>query len=72
MNYSEIESNLAETIQSLSKENNWVNLTKVGISLRKKGVRYVKLTKLLQNFMHLIELKEEEGVYPPVYYVRLK
>ncbi len=72
MNYSEIEDIIKRTLTTIPPENGWINLTKVGIILRKKGIRYVKLTKLLQNFTHIIEFKKEESLQPPIHFIRLK
>ncbi|MGB0930886.1 MAG: hypothetical protein ACPGVB_08930, partial [Chitinophagales bacterium] len=55
-----------------TNENGWVNLTKVGIILRKKDVKYLILSKLLRNFTHIIELKRDESTSPAVSYIRLR
>ncbi|MGB1242061.1 MAG: hypothetical protein ACPG49_06050 [Chitinophagales bacterium] len=57
---------------SNTNEDGWINLVVLGISLRKKGINYVKLSKLLRNFGHLIEIKTDNNYQPAVSSVRLK
>lgn len=73
MKYLEIEEIIKNTVSSTTTdENGWANLAKVGILLRRKGVKYLKLSKLLRNFTHIIELKSNESTSPAITYIRLK
>jgi len=72
MKYLETEAIIKDIITTNTNENGWLSLVVLGISLRKKGIRYVKLSKLLQNFGHLLEIKTDKSFQPSVSYVRLK
>ncbi len=72
MKYLETEAIIKDIITTNTNENGWLSFVVLGISLRKKGIRYVKLSKLLQNFGHLLEIKTDTSFQPAVSYVRLK
>ena len=72
MNYLETEAIIKDIITTNTNENGWLSFVVLGISLRKKGISYVKLSRLLRNFGHIIEIKTDNSLQPAVSYVRLR
>jgi len=62
---------LIEAIFSCAKSDGWANLAEVGVVLRQKSIKYGKLSKFVQNFSEIIEIKIDETRQPPVAYARL-
>ena len=71
MEKSELESIIIEAINKCADENGWANLAKMGAFIRKKGVKYGRLSRLLKEFENLVEIKIDDSIQPPVAYAKL-
>ena len=71
MDKSELESIIIEAVNHCADENGWANLAKMGAFIRKKEVTYGRLSRLLGEFSHIIEIKVDDSIQPPVAYARL-
>lgn len=67
-----LESALREAVQECTNELGWANLAEIGAVLRKKGVKYGKLSNFIGSFPHLLETRIDNSLTPPVVYARLK
>ncbi len=71
MEKSELESIIIEAVDNCADENGWANLAKMGAFIRKKEVTYGRLSRLLAEFGHIVEIKVDDNIQPPVAYARL-
>jgi hypothetical protein len=71
MEKSELEAVINEAINSCADENGWANLAKMGAYMRKQGVTYGRLSRMLKDYDHLVETKIDENIQPPVAYAKL-
>ncbi|WP_026998253.1 hypothetical protein [Eisenibacter elegans] len=63
---------IGEAIQhSTNTPDGWTNLAEVGAYLRKKGIRYGKLSLFLNDYQYMLETRMDDSVSPPAMYVRL-
>lgn len=67
-----LENALREAVQECTNELGWANLAEIGAILRKKGVKYGKLSNFISGFPHLLETRIDNSLNPPVVYARLK
>lgn len=67
-----IENALREAIHQCTNELGWANLAEIGAVLRKKGIKYGKLSTFISSFPHLVETRIDNSLTPPVVYARLK
>ena len=63
---------LVAVIADCAKTDGWANLAEVGVLLRKKNIKYSKLSKFILNFPEIIETRIDDSRQPPVAYARLK
>lgn len=71
MDKPEIESIIIEAVNKCADENGWANLAKMGAFIRKKGVKYGRLSRLLKEYENVVEIKVDENIQPPVAYAKL-
>ncbi|MDX2246687.1 MAG: hypothetical protein SF052_07930 [Bacteroidia bacterium] len=71
MDKAELENIIREVISVSADETGWANLAKIGILLRKKGVKYGKLSRFFVGYTHIVETRVDESVQPPIAYARL-
>jgi len=71
MEKSELEIVIIEAINKCADENGWANLAKMGAFIRKKGVKYGRLSRLLKEFEYLVEIRIDDNIQPPVAYAKL-
>lgn len=71
MDKSELENIIIEAINKCADENGWANLAKMGAFIRKKGVKYGRLSRLLREYEHLVEIRIDDSIQPPVAYAKL-
>ena len=71
MEKSELESIISEAVNKCADENGWANLAKMGAFIRKKGVKYGRLSRLLKEHEDIVEFKIDENMQPPVAYAKL-
>ena len=63
---------LVESITNCSKVDGWANLAEVGVLLRRKNIKYGKLSKFVLDYSDIIEMRIDDTNQPPVAYARLK
>ncbi|MCS6832819.1 MAG: hypothetical protein NZ521_04545 [Flammeovirgaceae bacterium] len=68
----EIENILREVISQCADSMGWANLADLGGKLRARGVRYKKLSLLMNEYKHMVETKIDRSLEPPVVYAKLK
>jgi len=71
MDKPELESIIIEAVSKCADENGWANLAKMGAFIRKKGVKYGRLSRLLKEHENVVEIKIDENIQPPVAYAKL-
>jgi hypothetical protein len=71
MDKSELESIIIEAVNTCADESGWANLAKMGAYIRKKEVKYGRLSRLLKEYEHLIVIKIDDKIQPPVAYAKL-
>jgi len=71
MDKSELESIIIEAVNKCADENGWANLAKMGAFIRKKGVKYGRLSRLLKEHENVVEIKIDENMEPPVAYAKV-
>jgi hypothetical protein len=71
MDKSELESIIIEAVNTSADESGWANLAKMGAYIRKKEVKYGRLSRLLKEYEHLIVIKIDDKIQPPVAYAKL-
>jgi hypothetical protein len=72
MDKSEIESLIKDGVNSCANDSGWANLAELGTYFRLKGIKYGKLSRFLQDYNDMIELRVDESLTPPAVYARLK
>ena len=72
MDKSDLHDVLKEAITKCADENGWANLAKMGAYLRRNGVKYGRLSRMLKSYEDLIELKIDDTMQPPVAYAKIK
>lgn len=70
MEKSELENIIIEAVNKCADENGWANLAKMGAFMRKQGVKYGRLSRLLKEFSHLVEIRIDDSIQPPVAYAK--
>lgn len=71
MEKSELESIIIEAVNKCADEAGWANLAKMGAFMRKKGVKYGRLSRLLREYEHVVEIRIDDNIQPPVAYAKL-
>ena len=71
MDKSEIESIIIEAINKCADDEGWANLAKMGAFIRKKGVKYGRLSRLLAEHSDIVEIKVDDSIQPPVAYAKI-
>ena len=71
MEKSELKGIIAEAINKCADEQGWANLAKMGAYIRKKGVKYGRLSRLLAEHTDIVEIKIDDNIQPPVAYAKL-
>lgn len=71
MEKSELESIIIEAVDKCADDQGWANLAKMGAFIRKKGVNYGRLSRLLREYEHIVEIRIDESIQPPVAYAKL-
>lgn len=71
MDKSEIESIIIEAINKCADDEGWANLAKMGAFIRKKGVKYGRLSRLLAEHSDIVEIKIDDSIQPPVAYAKI-
>jgi hypothetical protein len=72
MDRSELENIIKDGVNSCANEMGWANLAELGTYLRLKGIKYGKLSRFLQDYTHIIEMRIDESLTPPAVYARLR
>ncbi|GAB4339082.1 MAG: hypothetical protein OHK0038_18090 [Flammeovirgaceae bacterium] len=67
----EVETVLKEVITQCADAQGWANLADIGGKLRARGVRYKKLSILMNEYKHLVETKTDRSLEPPVVYAKI-
>jgi hypothetical protein len=67
-----LENALRESVQESINELGWANLAEIGAALRKRGIKYGKLSTFIASFPHIIETRVDNSLSPPVIYAKLK
>ncbi len=70
MEKSELENIIIEAVDKCADENGWANLAKMGAFMRKQGVKYGRLSRLLKEYDHLVEIRIDDSIQPPVAYAK--
>jgi hypothetical protein len=71
MERSELEYIIKDGVNSCANEHGWANLAELGTYLRLKGIKYGKLSRFLQEYSNILELKIDESLTPPAVYAKL-
>jgi hypothetical protein len=71
MEKAEMESIIVEAVNKCADESGWANLAKMGAFMRKKGAKYGRLSRMLKEYGHIVEIKIDDSIQPPVAYARL-
>ena len=71
MDKSELQQILKEAITKGADDSGWANLAKIGAFLRKRGVKYGRLSRMLKEHADVIEYKVDDSINPPVAYARI-
>ena len=72
MDKSDLHEILKEAIIKCADDTGWANLAKLGAYLRRNGVKYGRLSRMLKNYEDVIELKIDDSMQPPVAYAKIK
>ena len=62
---------IKDGVNSCANEHGWANLAELGTYLRLKGIKYGKLSRFLQDYSDIIELRVDDSLTPPAVYARL-
>lgn len=68
----EFENIIKDGVNSCANEQGWANLAELGTFLRMKGIKYGKLSRFLQDYTHIVDLRIDDTLTPPAVYARLK
>jgi len=71
MDRTEIEDILKDVVNSCANSEGWVNLAELGTALRRKDIRYGKLSRFISGFDNIIETRIDDSINPPAVYARL-
>jgi hypothetical protein len=71
MDKSELESIIIEAVNKCADDEGWANLAKMGAFIRKKGVKYGRLSRLLAEHTDIVEIKIDDSIQPPVAYAKI-
>jgi len=71
MDKSEIASIIIEAVNKCADEDGWANLAKMGAFMRKKGIKYGRLSRLLAEYTDVVEIKVDDDIQPPVAYAKV-
>ena len=71
MDKSELENIIIEAVNKCADEEGWANLAKMGAFMRKKGVKYGRLSRLLAEHTGIVEIKIDDSIQPPVAYAKV-
>ncbi|MCK9398461.1 MAG: OST-HTH/LOTUS domain-containing protein [Bacteroidales bacterium] len=72
MTHSEFEIIIKEGVNSCANDQGWVNLAELGTYLRQRGLQYGKLSRFLQDYQNIIEIRVDDSITPPAVYARLR
>ena len=71
MEKSELKGIITEAVNKCADENGWANLAKMGAFMRKKGVKYGRLSRMLAEHTDIVEIKVDDSIQPPVAYAKV-
>lgn len=71
MEKSELENIIIGAIDKCADEDGWANLAKMGAYMRKQGVKYGRLSRLLAEHTDIVEIRVDDNIQPPVAYAKL-
>ena len=71
MDKSELESIIIEAVNKCADDEGWANLAKMGAFIRKKGVKYGRLSRLLAEHSDIVEIRIDDSIQPPVAYAKI-
>ncbi len=71
MDKSELEDIIIEAVNKCADEEGWANLAKMGAFMRKKGATYGRLSRMLAEFNHIVEIRIDDNIQPPVAFAKL-
>jgi len=71
MEKAELERIIIESVNKCADDSGYANLATMGAFLRKKGVKYGRLSRLLKEYENVVEIKIDDSIQPPVAYARL-
>ena len=71
MNNIEYEKAIKEAVAKCANENGWANLAELGAEIRQNGIKYKKLLKFLNEYKHIIDIRVDDAMQPPVVYAKL-
>lgn len=72
MERAELENIIKDGVNSCANDQGWANLAELGTYLRLKGIKYGKLSRFLQDYPSILELRIDDTLTPPAVYARLK
>jgi hypothetical protein len=72
MDKSDLHDILKEAVTKCADDKGWANLAKIGAYLRRNGVKYGRLSRMLKSYDDILELKVDDKMQPPVAYAKLK
>lgn len=67
----QIQEILIEAISKNADETGWANLAKIGAMLRKEGLKYGRLSRMMKEYDEVIEMKTDDSIQPPVAYAKV-
>jgi hypothetical protein len=68
----ELENIIKDGVNSCANDHGWANLAELGTYLRMKGIKYGKLSRFLQDYPNILELRIDDSLTPPAVYARLR
>lgn len=68
----DLENIIKDGVNSCANESGWANLAELGTYFRLKGIKYGKLSRFLQDYSYMLDLRIDESLTPPAVYARLK
>ncbi len=71
MDKAQIQEILIEAISKNADDTGWANLAKIGAMLRKMGLKYGRLSRMLKDYEEVIEMKIDDSIEPPVAYAKV-
>ena len=70
-NKAELEKVIRQAIIDSANEDGWANLAKIGIQLRKNGIKYGKLSRFFADYTYMVETKVDTTIQPPIAYAKI-